>query len=80
MLARFRDAEIFEKPMSEPVEKPEQPEKEKKMVSKLNLNCRMYENVYPEQETCVMVNVRQVTDVGTYVTLLEYNDIEGAGF
>ena len=52
-------------------------EKSNKKNSKLNLKCRMYENVYPEQETCVMVNVRQVTDVGTYVTLLEYNDIEG---
>ena len=41
------------------------------------LQCRMYENVLPEQDTCVMVNIRQITDVGTYVTLLEYNNIEG---
>ncbi|KAJ3274411.1 hypothetical protein HDV01_003015 [Terramyces sp. JEL0728] len=41
------------------------------------LQCRMYENKLPEQDTCVMVNVRQITDVGTYVHLLEYNNIEG---
>lgn len=41
------------------------------------LSCRMYENKLPEQDTCVMVNVRQITDVGTYVQLLEYNNIEG---
>ncbi|KAJ3303605.1 hypothetical protein HDV03_003682 [Kappamyces sp. JEL0829] len=41
------------------------------------LRCRMYENLYPEQDTCVMVNIRQITDVGTYVTLLEYDNIEG---
>lgn len=43
----------------------------------VNLNCRMYENKLPEPETCVMVNIRQITDVGTYVHLLEYNNIEG---
>ncbi|KAJ3323363.1 hypothetical protein HDV06_001883 [Boothiomyces sp. JEL0866] len=41
------------------------------------LQCRMYENKLPEQDSCVMVNVRQITDVGTYVHLLEYNNIEG---
>ena len=41
------------------------------------LQCRMYENVLPEQDQCVMVNIRQITDVGTYVQLLEYNNIEG---
>ncbi|KAI8893413.1 eukaryotic translation initiation factor 2 alpha subunit-domain-containing protein [Globomyces pollinis-pini] len=39
--------------------------------------CRMYEERFPEVETCVMVNVRQITDIGTYVHLLEYNNIEG---
>ena len=39
--------------------------------------CRMYENTLPEPDSCVMVNVRQITDVGTYVQLLEYNNIEG---
>jgi translation initiation factor 2 subunit 1 len=46
-------------------------------VSRVNLQCRMYENKLPEAETCVMVNVRQITDVGAYVHLLEYNNIEG---
>lgn len=41
------------------------------------LQCRMYESHLPEQDTCVMVNIKQITDVGTYVQLLEYNNIEG---
>jgi translation initiation factor 2 subunit 1 len=42
-----------------------------------NLDCRFYENVYPEIESVVMVNVRNIADMGAYVTLLEYNHIEG---
>ncbi|KAJ2995776.1 hypothetical protein HDV02_000463 [Globomyces sp. JEL0801] len=45
--------------------------------SSSRLMCRMYEERFPEVETCVMVNVRQITDIGTYVHLLEYNNIEG---
>jgi len=41
------------------------------------LQCRMYENKYPEVDDLVMVNVRQIADVGAYVHLLEYNNIEG---
>lgn len=44
----------------------------------LKLQCRMYESVLPEQDSCVMVTIRQITDVGTYVQLLEYNNIEGS--
>jgi translation initiation factor 2 subunit 1 len=39
--------------------------------------CRMYENKYPEVDDIVMVNVRQIADMGAYVRLLEYDNIEG---
>eukprot|EP00538_Stauroneis_constricta_P013404 CAMPEP_0119573384 /NCGR_PEP_ID=MMETSP1352-20130426/45098_1 /TAXON_ID=265584 /ORGANISM="Stauroneis constricta, Strain CCMP1120" /LENGTH=336 /DNA_ID=CAMNT_0007623073 /DNA_START=25 /DNA_END=1035 /DNA_ORIENTATION=+ len=42
-----------------------------------NLNCRFYENQYPEIESVVMVNVRNIADMGAYVSLMEYNNIEG---
>ena len=42
-----------------------------------NLNCRFYENKFPEIESVVMVNVQNIADMGAYVSLLEYNNIEG---
>lgn len=39
--------------------------------------CSMYENKFPEVDDLIMVNVRQIADMGAYVRLLEYNDIEG---
>lgn len=42
-----------------------------------NLNCRFYEARYPEIESVVMVNVRNIADMGAYVSLLEYDNIEG---
>jgi len=41
------------------------------------LSCRYYENKYPEIDDVVMVNVRSIADMGAYVHLLEYNNIEG---
>ncbi|KAJ8610858.1 hypothetical protein CTAYLR_009132 [Chrysophaeum taylorii] len=41
------------------------------------LECRFYEEQYPELESLVMVNVRNIAEMGAYVTLLEYNNIEG---
>mmetsp|Transcript_23284 Transcript_23284/g.30183 ORF Transcript_23284/g.30183 Transcript_23284/m.30183 type:complete len:335 (+) Transcript_23284:50-1054(+) len=41
------------------------------------LECRFYEEMYPEPESLVMVNVRNIAEMGAYVTLLEYNNIEG---
>lgn len=41
------------------------------------LVCRFYENQYPEIEEVVMVNVKNIAEVGAYVSLLEYNNIEG---
>ncbi|KAL3286917.1 hypothetical protein HHI36_001402 [Cryptolaemus montrouzieri] len=41
------------------------------------LSCRFYEEKYPEVEDVVMVNVRAIAEMGAYVHLLEYNNIEG---
>lgn len=40
-------------------------------------NCRMYESPYPEVDDLVMVTVQQIADMGAYVTLNEYNNLEG---
>lgn len=37
----------------------------------------MYENRFPEVEEVVMVNVKQIAEMGAYVHLMEYNNIEG---
>ena len=37
----------------------------------------MYENPYPEVDGLVMVTVQQIADMGAYVTLNEYNNLEG---
>jgi len=42
-----------------------------------SLRCRFYENQYPEPEEVVMVNVTEIGEMGAYVTLLEYDNIEG---
>jgi translation initiation factor 2 subunit 1 len=42
-----------------------------------NLDSRFYENKFPEIESVVMVNVRNIADMGAYVSLLEYDNIEG---
>mmetsp|Transcript_4883 Transcript_4883/g.15483 ORF Transcript_4883/g.15483 Transcript_4883/m.15483 type:complete len:300 (-) Transcript_4883:220-1119(-) len=41
------------------------------------MECRYYEERFPELESLVMVNVRNIAEMGAYVTLLEYNNIEG---
>jgi translation initiation factor 2 subunit 1 len=41
------------------------------------LTCRFYEHRFPEVEDVVMVNVRSIAEMGAYVHLLEYNNIEG---
>lgn len=41
------------------------------------LNCRFYQHRFPEVEDVVMVNVRSIAEMGAYVSLLEYNNIEG---
>ena len=41
------------------------------------LSCRFYKHRFPECDELVMVNVRQIAEMGSYVNLLEYNNIEG---
>ena len=41
------------------------------------LDCRFYENQYPEVEDLVLVNVGSIAEMGAYVSLLEYNHQEG---
>lgn len=40
-------------------------------------HCRFYENKFPEVDDIVMVNVQQIAEMGAYVKLLEYDNIEG---
>jgi hypothetical protein len=40
------------------------------------IHCRFYENKFPELEEVVMVNVKEIGEMGAYVTLLEYDEIE----
>lgn len=42
-----------------------------------SLNCRLYEQKYPEVEDIVMVRVKSIAEMGAYVTLLEYDNLEG---
>ncbi|KAF7271592.1 eukaryotic translation initiation factor 2 subunit alpha [Rhynchophorus ferrugineus] len=41
------------------------------------LSCRFYKEKYPKVDSVVMVNVRSIAEMGAYVHLLEYKDIEG---
>lgn len=41
------------------------------------ISCRFYKQKFPETDEVVMVNVRQIAEMGSYVNLLEYNNIEG---
>eukprot|EP00921_Rhytidocystis_pertsovi_P026270 GHVQ01042371.1.p2 GENE.GHVQ01042371.1~~GHVQ01042371.1.p2 ORF type:complete len:351 (+),score=73.77 GHVQ01042371.1:129-1181(+) len=40
-------------------------------------DCRFYERQFPETEELVMVKVNRIEEMGAYVSLLEYNDVEG---
>ena len=37
----------------------------------------MYEAKYPEVDMAVMIQVKNIADMGAYVSLLEYNNIAG---
>lgn len=41
------------------------------------LECRMYENEFPEPDDVVVVLVKEIQEMGAYVHLLEYNNCEG---
>lgn len=47
------------------------------IIFQMPLSCRFYQEKYPEVEDVVMVNVRSIAEMGAYVHLLEYNNIEG---
>ncbi|KAF8821648.1 eukaryotic initiation factor-2, alpha subunit [Cardiosporidium cionae] len=40
-------------------------------------DCRFYEAKFPEPEDLVMVKVEHIEDIGAYVSLLEYNNMQG---
>ncbi|SPR00304.1 unnamed protein product (mitochondrion) [Plasmodiophora brassicae] len=42
-----------------------------------DLQCRMYEERFPEVDQTVMVQVKSIAEMGAYVSLLEYNGVEG---
>jgi len=48
-----------------------------KLYKMVVLSCRFYKEKYPEVDDVVMVNVRAIAEMGAYVYLLEYNNIEG---
>lgn len=39
--------------------------------------CRFYEKEYPDVDDVVIVKVKNIAEMGAYVSLLEYNNIEG---
>ncbi|OON19395.1 eukaryotic translation initiation factor 2 alpha subunit [Opisthorchis viverrini] len=41
------------------------------------LQCRFYENLYPEKDDVVVVNITSIQAMGSYVELLEYKNIGG---
>eukprot|EP00058_Branchiostoma_floridae_P024106 XP_002609596.1 hypothetical protein BRAFLDRAFT_115066 [Branchiostoma floridae] len=40
-------------------------------------SCRFYAKRFPQVDEVIMVNVRSIAEMGAYVSLLEYNNIEG---
>lgn len=47
-------------------------------MSEVNTSaCRFHEQKFPEIDDLVMVNVKEIADMGAYVKLLEYDEIEG---
>merc|ERR1712196_576704 len=42
-----------------------------------SVSCRFYQQKFPEVDECVMVQVRSIAEMGAYVSLLEYNNVEG---
>ena len=55
----------------------EEQEEERQIKMGSLVNCRFYENSYPNVDDLVMVQVRQIAEMGAYVKLLEYDNIEG---
>lgn len=51
--------------------------KQQKQTADPKFRCRFYEKPMPEYEEIVMVQVNQIAEMGAYVSLLEYDGIEG---
>ena len=51
--------------------------KNNKQTSDPKFRCRFYEQNLPEYEEIVMVQVNSIAEMGAYVSLLEYDGIEG---
>ncbi|ETW62268.1 hypothetical protein PFMC_01840 [Plasmodium falciparum CAMP/Malaysia] len=43
-------------------------------------DCRFYKKKFPEVDDLIMVKVNRIEDMGAYVSILEYNDMEGNKF
>merc|ERR1719431_2315088 len=43
----------------------------------MSISCRYYAEKFPEVDDVVMVNVQSIAEMGAYVRLLEYDNIEG---
>jgi translation initiation factor 2 subunit 1 len=52
-------------------------EQNDQLETKFSSNCRMYEQKFPKVDDLVMVEVKSIEEMGAYVTLKEYNDVEG---
>jgi len=52
-------------------------EKDLQLTEEQQSVCRFYEREYPDVDECVMVQVKSIAEMGAYVTLLEYGNIEG---
>jgi translation initiation factor 2 subunit 1 len=57
--------------------KKESIQKNEEDISSSIKSCRMYEQKYPEVDDLVVVEVKSIEEMGAYVSLKEYNDIEG---
>eukprot|EP00944_MAST-04C_sp_MAST-4C-sp1_P007065 g7065.t1 len=53
------------------------PKKQLAFASDPKYRCRFYEAEYPELEEVVVVQVNAIKSMGAYVSLLEYDGIEG---
>jgi len=51
--------------------------KDNTSIYKMPLKCRFYEQKFPEKDDVIICCVRKIADMGAYVDLSEYNDIEG---
>jgi translation initiation factor 2 subunit 1 len=50
---------------------------QKRLIYSSIVNLRYYEAKFPEVDDVVMVQVRSIAEMGAYVSLLEYGNIEG---